>query len=100
MNGNRMRVPIVQYCLSIIYIILITEVVETISLVELDCSQLRVGQYLCPDPNINHIDPKTQQPYDCNRNNVAKVWCIAADGISCSETKNASFKGEIPCQWT
>lgn len=68
--------------------------------VEVDCSQLRVGQFICPDPIINHIDPKTQQPFDCGKNNIAKVWCIAADGLTCSETKNSSFKGEIPCQWT
>lgn len=68
--------------------------------VDVDCSQLRVGQYMCPDPNINHIDPKTQQPYDCSKASIAKVWCIAADGLVCNETKNSSFKGEIPCQWT
>jgi hypothetical protein len=32
------------------------------SVTEIDCSELLMGQYLCPDPNITtHIDPKTQQ---------------------------------------
>lgn len=68
--------------------------------VEVDCSKLRIGQYICPDPSINHIDAKTQQPYGCTKDDLAKVWCIAADGLTCSETKNSSFKGEIPCRWT
>jgi len=28
------------------------------------------------------------------------VQCKAADGIICIETKNATFKREIPCKWT
>ena len=28
------------------------------------------------------------------------VQCKAADGIICTETKNATFKREIPCKWT
>lgn len=68
--------------------------------IEVDCSKLRVGQFMCPDPNSSHIDPKTQQPIGCTKENVARVWCIAADGLTCTETKNSSFKGEIPCRWT
>lgn len=68
--------------------------------IEVDCSKLLMGQYMCPDPNVNFIDPKTQQPFGCTKDNIAKVWCIAADGLTCTETKNSSFLGEIPCQWT
>lgn len=67
---------------------------------EVDCSTLLLGQYMCPDPSVDYIDAKTQQPYGCTKENVAKVWCIAADGITCSETKNSSFLGEIECEWT
>lgn len=88
-----------RYCLGIIILILLNELYEIVA-VDIDCSTLRVGQYMCPDPNINHIDSQTQQPIGCTKNNVAKVWCIASDGIICSETKNNSFKGEIPCRWT
>ncbi|XP_031620496.1 TM2 domain-containing protein CG10795 [Contarinia nasturtii] len=88
-----------RYCFGIIILILLNELFEIVA-VEINCSTLRMGQYMCPDPNINHIDPKTQQPIGCTKNNVAKVWCIAAEGLICSETKNTSFKGEIPCRWT
>lgn len=30
-----------------------------------DCSTLRLGQYICPDPSINPIDPETQQYRGC-----------------------------------
>ncbi|KAI8436016.1 hypothetical protein MSG28_004148, partial [Choristoneura fumiferana] len=30
-----------------------------------DCSTLRLGQYICPDPSINQIDPDTQQFRGC-----------------------------------
>lgn len=79
--------------------LLIYKAVEIVG-VDVDCSQLRIGQYLCPDPNINHIDPATQQPFACTKSGTAKVWCIAADGLVCTETKNSSFRGDIPCQWT
>ncbi|XP_065084848.1 TM2 domain-containing protein CG10795 [Ochlerotatus camptorhynchus] len=68
--------------------------------VEIDCSDLRMGQYLCPDPNVRHIDPKTQQLRGCTKDNKARVWCLAVEGITCSETKNSSFTREMPCKWT
>lgn len=71
-----------------------------IDCIDVDCSTLRIGQYLCPDPNIEHMDSRTQQPYGCTKENIAKVWCIAADGLKCVETGNSSFRGEIPCRWT
>lgn len=39
--------------------------------VRMDCSNLRLGQYICPDPNLQHIDPKTQQFLGCTRQNKA-----------------------------
>lgn len=39
---------------------------------EMDCSKLRLGQYLCPDPSYDLIDPKTQQPYGCTQENKAR----------------------------
>lgn len=38
---------------------------------EVDCGTLRMGQYICPDPDVNHIDPQTQQPRNCTRENKA-----------------------------
>lgn len=88
-----------RYMLAII-VLIISDMLYEIVAADVDCSQLRIGQYMCPDPDIDHIDPKTQQPIGCTKNNVAKVWCIAAEGLVCNETKNSSFKGEIPCRWT
>lgn len=37
--------------------------------VTVDCSTLRMGQYICPDPSINPIDPDTQQFIGCMKGN-------------------------------
>ena len=39
---------------------------------EIDCSNLRMGQYICPHPDYDFIDPKTQQPKGCTKENKAK----------------------------
>ncbi|XP_039444149.1 TM2 domain-containing protein CG10795 [Culex pipiens pallens] len=68
---------------------------------EIDCADLRMGQFLCPDPGRrDHIDPKTQQLRGCTKEGKAKVWCLAVEGIVCSETKNGTFTREMPCKWT
>ncbi|XP_066584504.1 TM2 domain-containing protein biscotti [Prorops nasuta] len=67
---------------------------------EIDCNNLRMGQYICPHPDYDFIDPKTQQPKGCTKENKAKVLCLAADGLICTETKNNTFKKDIPCKWT
>lgn len=43
-----------------------------ISPVKVDCNTLRLGQYLCPDPAYDFIDPKTQQIRGCTKENKAK----------------------------
>ncbi|XP_020798888.1 TM2 domain-containing protein CG10795 [Drosophila serrata] len=69
--------------------------------VNVDCNELRMmGQFMCPDPARNHIDPKTQQLRGCTKEGRARVWCIAADEINCTETGNATFTREVPCKWT
>lgn len=40
--------------------------------VEVDCTTLRMGQYLCPDPNYDYIDPNTQTYRGCRPDNKAK----------------------------
>lgn len=46
--------------------------------VTVNCDTLRMGQYICPDPHINHIDPRTQQFKGCTEKNVAKgmYFCV------------------------
>ncbi|KAI8436018.1 hypothetical protein MSG28_004148, partial [Choristoneura fumiferana] len=71
-----------------------------------DCSTLRLGQYICPDPSINQIDPDTQQFRGCVQGKEipsegeAEVQCIAAEGIICEGTRNSTFKRKMPCKWT
>uniref|UniRef100_A0A8D8VXU7 TM2 domain-containing protein CG10795 n=1 Tax=Cacopsylla melanoneura TaxID=428564 RepID=A0A8D8VXU7_9HEMI len=66
------------------------------------CEKLRLGQYICPDPDpkYEYIDKKTQQPRNCTKENFARVRCIAADNIICLETGNSTFFKDMPCQWT
>ncbi|CAG9093736.1 unnamed protein product [Plutella xylostella] len=71
-----------------------------------DCSTLRLGQFICPDPSINQIDPDTQQFRGCMKGKdvpsegEAEVQCIAADGIICTESNSSTFKRKMPCKWT
>lgn len=52
--------------------ICISEECSEISPCEVNCSSLRLGQYICPDPKISQIDPKTQQFRGCRNDNRAK----------------------------
>jgi len=66
---------------------------------EVSCSQLRMGQYLCNMTAV--IDPLTQQPRGCNRETMhAKIPCWAVDGLTCAETGSKDFQLEVPCKWT
>ncbi|EDV36152.1 uncharacterized protein Dana_GF12097 [Drosophila ananassae] len=70
--------------------------------VNVDCNELQMmGQFMCPDPSrTDHIDPKTQQLAGCTKEGRARVWCIAASEINCTETGNSTFTREVPCKWT
>lgn len=85
--------------------------------VKVDCNTLRLGQYLCPDPAYDFIDPETQQIRGCTKDNKAKslfnlilvmqdlincfsVLCLAVEGLECLTTKNRTFFKEVPCKWT
>lgn len=75
--------------------------VPVYSAIEMNCNNLRMGQYLCPDPTYNHIDSKTQQLLGCNKEtSKAKVRCIAVEGIICTESSNSTFFKEMNCNWT
>lgn len=62
-----------------------------------------MGQYFCPDPKI---EPETQQPVGCTKDNIALLNCSLAKGLKCSLDSNPdapdeySFVKQIPCQWT
>lgn len=42
------------------------------------CENLRLGQYMCPDPDpkYEYIDRKTQQPKNCTKENLARGKCV------------------------
>lgn len=61
-----------KYYLFICILLLFLIIPSTKSQYQVNCNELRMGQYLCPDPNINHIDPKTQQIRGCTKENKAK----------------------------
>lgn len=37
-----------------------------------DCKNLRMGQFICPDPAYEFIDPETQQLRGCTKDNIAQ----------------------------
>lgn len=45
-----------------------------------DCSTLRLGQFICPDPSFNHIDLDTQQLRGCTKGTIVPSEG-EADGI-------------------
>ena len=67
-----MNTGLLVYSLYLIFTFTQT-LVGTSEVYKVDCSSLRMGQYLCPDPAyMDFIDPVTQQPKDCTKENKAK----------------------------
>lgn len=67
---------------------------------EINCSEVLIGQYICSLPII---DPKTQQPQGCTKENIAKVNCTTAAGITCKPgtgLNSTVFQKDIPCLYT
>lgn len=69
----------------------------TASSYSVNCSHLLRGQYTCEQPVI---DPLTQQPAGCTRNNTAPVKCTLNPGLYCLNTTSNTFTGTTECQWT
>ena len=67
-----------------------------------DCTKLRVGQFICPDPDssYDYIDKNTQSVIGCTKEGKAKVRCLASEGIICEDTSNNTFYSTIPCEYT
>lgn len=58
---------------SIAIVIVIIHLVDGVdNTYEIDCNNLRMGQYICPHPDYDFIDTKTQQPKGCRKENKAK----------------------------
>lgn len=63
-----------RYCTATIALFMIIHLDNGADSYEVNCSNLRMGQYICPHPKHIHdfIDPKTQQPRGCTKGNKAK----------------------------
>lgn len=59
------RTLLLQIFISFVYSRVEASVAVVSNSVTVDCSTLRMGQYICPDPSINPIDPDTQQFVGC-----------------------------------
>jgi len=63
-----------------------------------DCgSELKSGQYLCPQLDI---DPVTQQINNCTREGKGRQTCTSIPGIVCKPFCNSTFFKEVDCVWT
>lgn len=70
------------------------------SIYNLDCTTARIGQYICPAPDI---DANTQQPVNCTINSTAPLLCRLVDGMRCQEStgiNDTHFIMQQPCQYT
>lgn len=69
-DDNKTMSSVINYAIVSILIIQIGNCADTTY--EIDCNNLRMGQYICPHPDYELIDPKTQQPKGCTKENKAK----------------------------
>lgn len=53
----------------------------------IDCRALRMGQFSCPQAEI---DPETEQPKGCTTANLAPLNCTLRPGLICDEDKSNS----------
>lgn len=82
-------------------------------LFRINCRDLKIGQFYCPQPRINSTN---QQPIGCRSDNLAPINCTLREGLICDDDDDDSFEdtmGEnirsysarnvtlaIPCQYT
>lgn len=93
-----MRTSVLDHKFQIFFLISIF--IGVLSDDSIDCTTLRKGQFLCPDPSTDYIDHYTQSVKNCRKNGTATVKCIAAEGIICKDFNNNTFNGTIECDWT
>lgn len=67
------------------FLVMVISLTFQISSSDIDCNDLRMGQYICPNPAVNHIDPKTQQIRGCTQENKARSEYIISKMIDYSE---------------
>ena len=62
-----------------------------------DCDAPLMGQYECFEPEI---DPETQQPFNCLKNNTVFKNCTLIDGLLCKHTLSPNFTVLDECLYT
>ncbi|XP_076322159.1 TM2 domain-containing protein 1 biscotti isoform X2 [Tachypleus tridentatus] len=83
-----------------VYFVLFAVNFKKLHCYEVNCSHILIGQYSCANPDI---DPRTQQPRGCSKENKALVNCTTAENIQCKPgtgLDNRTFIVEIPCEYT
>ncbi|XP_067127992.1 TM2 domain-containing protein biscotti [Centruroides vittatus] len=81
-------------------VLLLFFVMRSVSSYDINCSEILMGQYVCALPVI---DPETQQPQGCTKENIAKVNCTTSAGIICKPgtgLNSTVFQKDIPCLYT
>ena len=69
---------------------------------DLQCRDLRSGQYYCDEP---YIDPKTQAAFNCSKDTrTVAVACYPVSGLRCDgvlhDGSTVGFYKYEPCRWT
>lgn len=78
---------------------------------QVNCSNILRGQFRCDKPKI---DPSTQEPFGCTKEEWAPVNCTLIPGLECidgttslvlddnstSPIPRNVFVGRVPCRWT
>lgn len=62
-----------------------------------DCNSLLMGQFECFEPEI---DPETQQPFNCLKNNTVFKNCTVIDGLLCKHNLSPNFTVPDDCLYT
>ncbi|XP_022251681.1 TM2 domain-containing protein CG10795-like isoform X3 [Limulus polyphemus] len=89
-----------NYWLIFVYFVLFCGNFKKLDSYEVNCSNVLIGQYSCASPDI---DPETQQPRGCSKENKALVNCTTSENIKCKPgtgLDNRNFTIEIPCEYT
>ena len=63
----------------------------------IDCDAPLMGQYECFEPEI---DPETQQPFNCLKNNTVFKNCSLIDGLLCKHSLSPNFTVPDECLYT
>lgn len=82
---------------SIVFIVLSSLLAITCAEHLVDCDAPLMGQFECFEPEI---DPETQQPFNCLKNNTVFKNCSLIDGLLCKHNLSPNFTVPDECLYT